>query len=184
MTCVLCFNINNKNPYLFLEETSWIFQMNSPELLPRGGWSEHTTEPWGQVGSLRSGMCCWFSVSDPPVCTQFVMLGLGLCKTRFSFACWVSVRIPVGSTGDTLCPVCTLLLPAIPLYPGSAFGSDLQIWLPHSMNQPHYAFLKAVVPARQSSCLRGLSKLDIVCTQEILVLTTIYHCLRKSIKGR
>lgn len=102
MTCVLCFNINNKNPYLFLEETSWIFQMNSPELLPRGGWSEHTTEPWGQVGSLRSGMCCWFSVSDPPVCTQFVMLGLGLCKTRFSFACWVSVRIPVGSTGECL----------------------------------------------------------------------------------
>lgn len=83
-----------------------------------------------------------------------------------------------GRRRDIPCPVCTLLLPAVPLYHGSAFGSGLQILFPHSMKWPHYAFLNAVVPARQQSFLRGLSKLDTVCTQDTFVLTKIY-CLRK-----
>lgn len=87
-----------KNPYLFLEETSRVFQMNSLELLPRGRWSEHTRV----LRSSGTGICCSISVSDPPVCTQFVMLGLGLCRTTFSFDCWVSVRTPVGSSGEWL----------------------------------------------------------------------------------
>lgn len=148
-------------------------------LSPEVGWDRDVL----LVFSFRS--TCLYSVCNAGAGTvqnTFLFCLLGFSEDT----CRKHWRVPqkAGRRRDTLCPVCTLLLPAIPLYPGSAFGSGLQIWLPHSMNQPHYAFLNAVVPARQPSCLRGLSKLDIVCTQEILVLTKIYHCLRKLIKGR
>ena len=98
MTCVLCFNINNKNPYVsrgdklsFPNEQPWVVAKRQVK------WTHYWV-----LRSSGTGICCSISDSDPPVYTQFVMLGLGLCRTMFSFACWVSVRIPVGSSGEWL----------------------------------------------------------------------------------
>lgn len=152
-------------------ESSYLF----PEVNNLNSTTEHPwvaaklQVEWKHSWALTSNgeeVCCCSSASNPPSLPCFVMLGLGL-QNGFLFhllalarSAWhkalQSDRKGRRARRDTLCPVCSLFLPAMPLHPSSAVGSGLQLLFPHSKNQPHRVPLDVVAPARQHSLLRGL----------------------------